>query len=469
MMAIRILFGLGIGLLVGACGIRSVPAPPGQLSPDEHFKYASVGIEDEEGIPYWIWRALPEVCADKLPAGEQGYAALGFQYEPGRDLPIGFAKKRVGGGDRVAINCAFCHVTAVRTAPGEPRRLLLGGPANTISPQAYARFLEACGSSPNLTAGRVLAAIEKIGGRLNWTERLTHRLLLVPGVRRGLQERQRMNAWMTPKPPWGPGRIDPFNPVKFGMLRLPVDGTIGNSDMMPIWNMQARASSPLHWDGLIKASVSDAVHSSALGDGATPKSIDLASLARVQEWMMRTPPPPFPYPVDRGLADSGRGIYQTHCAQCHEPGAARTGTVIPLAEIGTDRHRLDMWTPEAVKAYVAFADDYPWDMNSFQKTDGYVAVPLGGVWARAPYLHNGSVPYMTDLLEPVQRRPALFYRGSDLYDPVRVGFVSEGPDVERTGFRFDISVPANSNVGHVYGVDLTPSEKRALLEFLKTL
>ena len=51
-------------------------------------------------------------------------------------------------------------------------------------------------------------------------------------------------------PEWGPGRIDPFNPVKFGMLKLPVDQTIGNSDMVPIWNMQARQGMSLHWDGL---------------------------------------------------------------------------------------------------------------------------------------------------------------------------------------------------------------------------
>jgi cytochrome c5 len=465
----RIGFVLVVSVLVGACSIKSVPGPAGQLTPDEHFKYASVGIEEEAGIPYWIWRALPEVCADRLPAGRQGYAALGFQYEPGHDLPVGFAKRRVGGGDRVAINCAFCHVTAVRTAPGERPRLLLGGPTSTVSPQAYARFLEACGTSPQFTAANVLAAIEKVGGQLSWTERLTHRFLLVPGVRRGLRDIQRANAWMNSKPLWGPGRIDPFNPVKFGMLRMPVDATIGNSDMMPIWNVQGRASSSLHWDGLIHASVRDAVVTSALGDGARPKSLDFPSLARVEEWILRTPPPRFPFPIDQRLAANGRAIYDKQCAQCHAPGGERTGKVIPLGETGTDRHRLDMWTKEAVVAYSAYADDYPWDFKNFKKTDGYVAVPLDGLWARAPYLHNGSVPSLTDLLEPVERRPKLFYRGSDLYDPVRMGFASNGSEIEQTGFKYDTSLPGNSNTGHLWGVDLTPDEKRALVEFMKTL
>ena len=65
----------------------------------EHFKYGSVGIESEEGIPYWIWQVLPRMFADKLPGG---YASLGFIWEPGRELPIGFSKKNVArlGADR---------------------------------------------------------------------------------------------------------------------------------------------------------------------------------------------------------------------------------------------------------------------------------------------------------------------------------------------------------------------------------
>jgi len=462
-------FGAAFAVLLLTMFVRAVPAQAPPLPLDEHFKYASVGIEEAEGIPYWIWQAMPTVCADKLPATAKGYSALGFLWEQGKELPVGFAKRRGFGGDRVAINCAFCHVTAVRTAPTEPRRLVLGGPSNVIAPQAYARFLQSCAASPEFTADRVLAAIEKAGGRLSWTERLVHRLLLVPGVRRGLKEREEANAWMNSTPPWGPGRIDPFNGAKFVMLELPVDGTIGNSDMMPIWNMKARDNSPLHWDGLLRSSVREAALSSALGDGATRESIDLASLARVEEWMKATTPPPYPHPIDSALADSGKQVYDAQCAQCHAPGGARTGTVIPLAEVRTDRNRLDMWTPRAVEAYSAFADAYPWDLKSFQKTDGYVAVTLDGLWLRAPYLHNGSVPYLSTLLEPVERRPTVFYRGSDLFDSSRVGFVSEGPELERTGFRYETSVRGNSNEGHLWGVDLTPDQKRSLVEFLKTL
>ncbi len=96
-------------------------------------------------------------------------------------------------------------------------------------------------------------------------------------------------------------------------------------------------------------------------------------------------------------------------------------------------------------------------------------MPHDGLWLRAPYLHNGSVPTLTDLLEPPAQRPTRFWRGYDVYDPVKVGFVSTGREAERAGTPYDTSRPGNSNAGHVYGTTLPPESKRALLEYLKTL
>src|SRR6185369_9974308 len=91
---------------------------------------------------------------------------------------------------------------------------------------------------------------------------------------------------------------------------------------------------------------------------------------------------------------------------------------------------------------------------------GYNVQYLDGIWLRAPYLHNGSVPTLRDLLEPVDKRPAVFYRGNDLYDPVRVGFVS---NVQEEGgkhyFEFDTKVKGNANVGHAYGTELGADDK----------
>ncbi len=103
-----------------------------------------------------------------------------------------------------------------------------------------------------------------------------------------------------------------------------------------------------------------------------------------------------------------------------------------------------MWTPEAAEAYNAYADEYAWDFKHFLAPGGYVNVPLDGLWLRAPYLHNGSVPYLTEILEPRERRTKMFYRGNDLYDPERMGFVSEGPEAERSGAHTTRPSPATA-------------------------
>ena len=100
---------------------------------------------------------------------------------------------------------------------------------------------------------------------------------------------------------------------------------------------------------------------------------------------------------------------------------------------------------------------------------GYIAAFLDGIWLRAPYLHNGSVPSIRDLLKPVAERPRVFFRGYDVLDPVNVGFVSEGEEAERVGTRYDVSERASGNQGHEYGTKLSAKEKDALIEYLKTL
>ena len=146
-------------------------------------------------------------------------------------------------------------------------------------------------------------------------------------------------------------------------------------------------------------------------------------------------------------------------AELQQPLAARPGA----------GRRVRAWPEAAADALNAFGNGRDWAFSTFRTTDGYVAVPLDGLWLRAPYLHNGSVPSLADLLEPAERRPRGFWRGYDVIDPVKVGFISEGAAAEREGSWYDTTHPGNSNAGHDYGTALTPELKRALLEFLKTL
>ena len=100
--------------------------------------------------------------------------------------------------------------------------------------------------------------------------------------------------------------------------------------------------------------------------------------------------------------------------------------------------------------------------------------PLDAIWLRAPYLHNGSVPTLRDLLNPVEQRPKIFCRGGEVYDWKNLGFVStpvvSGSRLTCPGhFRYNVLVRGNSNKGHLYGTALSDADKTALMEFLKTL
>jgi hypothetical protein len=456
-------FPLLLGVLLVALAFTSKSA--GQMSAgDEHFKYGSVGIESEEGIPYWIWQVLPRMFPDKLPGG---YASLGFIWEPGRELPIGFAKKNVLGSARIAVNCAFCHTATYRTTPDAARVVVPGGATTLLKAQSFSRFLEAAAADPRFNGGDMLEEIGKIG-TLSFTESVSYRLLLIPATKRALQRHRKEFAWMDERPDWGRGRIDPLNPFKYRQLGQPIDQTIGHSDMTPLWGLGLRDGRALHWDGL-NPSLKEVLISSAIGNGASVKSVDLESLDRVGQWLRDLKPPSYPFPIDRSLADRGAQVFATECSACHGPEGARMGQVIPIAEVATDRHRLDTWTASSATAFNEYAAGKPWQFKSFRKTNGYVAMPLIGVWLNAPYLHNGSVPTLTDLLEPAENRPRRFYRGYDVYDPVRGGFVSQGSDAEREGEAFDTAKPGNGSGGHVYGTALTPDLKAALITYLKTL
>ena len=114
--------------------------------------------------------------------------------------------------------------------------------------------------------------------------------------------------------------------------------------------------------------------------------------------------------MSAGVAATGRPIYASQCSQCHDIGAPRTSRVIPLEEIGTDRERSLAWTQTAAEKSNEAVRKLGFSRPDLVKNSGYLSPPLDGIWMRAPYLHNGSAPTLRDLLEPVEKRPAVFYR-----------------------------------------------------------
>jgi hypothetical protein len=193
-------------------------------------------------------------------------------------------------------------------------------------------------------------------------------------------------------------------------------------------------------------------------------------------YLLELPSPRYPYRIDRSAAARGEVLYRQYCYSCHDPAGDRVGQVTPIEGVGTDRRRLDAWTPRIVELLDRVDEGYEWSLSTFVKTNGYVNSPLDGVWARGPYLHNGSVPTLWDLLTPAEQRnggATFFYTGHAVLDTVDVG---SRADVDRVGnrpsFRYDLTLPGNSNVGHTgatYGTELPDEEKRALIEYMKTL
>ncbi|MFA5921021.1 MAG: c-type cytochrome [Methylococcaceae bacterium] len=445
-------------------------------NPEALFKYGSIGGEQSQGIPYWIWRVMPKMFPEYLPR-VGGYAAFGLPWENGSETPVGFSIKTVGV-PRVAFNCAFCHTAQYRTEPNGRPKIVPAGPGHTVDPQGYSRFITQVAGDPKFNADAMMAEIAKIY-ELSWLDKIVYRYALIPGTKKALIKNGQQFGWTYEKPVWGPGRIDPFNPIKFGILQMGIDDTIGNSDMPPLWNMSARKKHAMHWDGL-NTDFHECAVAGAIGDGMTYETYASSAgdnLSGMEAWLMQVPAPksPFgadqaaPYQVNEALAATGKEVFDVNCATCHAANGQRSGTVIPVTEVGTDQHRADMWTAEAAKKYNAYQKEHDWGFSHFQNVEGYVAVLLDGIWLRGPYLHNGSVPSLRDLLKRPEERPSVFYRGYDVLNPVDVGFVSQGEAVEKVGFRYDIKVPGNSNAGHLYGTDLADEQKQALIEYLKTL
>jgi mono/diheme cytochrome c family protein len=472
-----------------------------------HFKYGSIGSEPGGSLldpiggvlpPYWIFANLPAICSDKLPGGPGGpggYASFGFVYEPGRDLPIGLSRRRRLGIDQVGLNCAVCHTGTVRDGPAATPRIVLGMPSQQLDLQAFEQFVLDCTLDNRLTA-------DNIGGRLprltaasgpSLFERALLRFGLIDRLKvQTLQLRNRIAPILAQMPGgaatgpnsvprWGRGRVDTFNPYKavqfnWSLDALPPDELIGAADFPSLWNQAPRDGLHLHWDG-DNDSVDERNLSASLGAGVTPVTVDHASLKRVHDWIWTLPPPEYPYDIDRELSARGAAVYAQQCVDCHADhrfrdgvkSGARLGLVDDIDRIGTDRHRLDSYTFEFAMNQYSLYPDSPYRFTHFRKTTGYANLPLDGIWLRGPYLHNGSVPTLRELLDAPENRPQIFYRGYDVFDQARVGFVSNVPAANgQTFFRYDTTVPGNGNGGHLYGTSLSDADKRAIVEYLKT-
>jgi hypothetical protein len=300
----------------------------------------------------------------------------------------------------------------------------------------------------------------------------------------------------------GPGRVDAFgaarnllfprdarkmqSPVSFPFIWDVPDTTQQQSEANAVW---------IHYDGNTN-SILERNIGQALGMGAVfnpnnyESTLRIENLHRLEVLTHKLSPPKWPGdvlgPIDETKAKAGEKLFNEMCHDCHQ------SRLFNLTDVGTDPERANSFGqpvavaggkpfPDAVKPILdslkarAFEDDgisadAQKTMDAphviWRATGQYLARPLTGVWATAPYLHNGSVPTLWHMLHPDQR-PKTFITGNAEYDPGKIGYMTSGK-----GWTFDTSQPGNSNIGHAgdkYGTNLTEDQKSALLEYLKTI
>jgi len=351
-----------------------------------------------------------------------------------------------------------------------------------------------------------------------------------------------------PTPNWGFGRLDAIgrasNTVFAPMHPCNLDSADAPVSIPKTWN--AWKYNWVQWNAFVENPLGRNL-AQALALGADPKTVDLTSLGWLENQLESLQPPHWEDvfgPVDSKLAEEGKALYHKGrpdrpvkgglCAHCHVPeshllkdcdGKAEWKVaMIPVDEIGTDETAAINYTTRLKKPVpgLGLSDPFPPAIamsaitskviaerleaqkvpeadrkhlqrcrtNKWLNAKEYKAPTHEGIWATAPYLHNGSVPNLYLMLSPKEERDKqakVFCVGHDLtYDPANVGFklTDQCPDP----FKFDTTLRNNGNKGHefrkandcekregqpgeggVLGCGLSDHERKALVEYLKTL
>ena len=247
------------------------------------------------------------------------------------------------------------------------------------------------------------------------------------------------------------------------------------ADVPPLWHVAKKTA--LYWNGMGRGDFSKLLmQASVLGiaDSAAAREVQ-ENFVDVVAWAKSLRPPKFPEEIDKSLAESGKLVFEDKCSGCHGTygeNGRYPNKLVSLPKVGTDPYyalyftrssKLDEWYNESW-----YATSEP--KSSMEPMEGYVAPPLDGIWATAPYLHNGSVPTLLALLDS-RFRPTYWSREEVDYtynfNAVGWNYVEvkkpKGDDV------YDTSLPGYGNLGHYFGDRLSTDNRMAVIEYLKTL
>ncbi|HEV3205289.1 MAG TPA: cytochrome c [Gemmataceae bacterium] len=294
------------------------------------------------------------------------------------------------------------------------------------------------------------------------------------------------------------GTIDPVNPTTFLFqfrdenlnLRKPINLPLSRdvcSDPPAWWLIKKKQTRD--WTGVVDARSTriDMVNLlTPLNSGDYIRKQE-GAFADIASYLLTIPAPKYPFPVDAAQAARGRQLFTQNCAKCHGTNGSDgqyPNQIVPLETLGTDpllaKAMSETMVDRLNKSWLAKEigpDGRPID---FAHNIAYQAPPLDGIWATAPYFHNGSVPTVYHVLNS-KARPKIHTRsyktGKEDYDSEKLGWKftvldqSPSPNLPPHERRkiYDTYEPGRGNAGHTFGDKLTEEERMAVIEYLKTL
>lgn len=409
-------------------------------------------------------------------------------------------------GARVEVSnlgCASCHSGVTYDAKGlpDPDRVWLGLPNTSLDLEAWTMAVYTAYRHGLDDPESLMQAVKTLFPEVSPAERFTLRHLVLPRVRARMKALEAQGRPL-PYPSGGPGVTNGVAALKMA-LKLPMQGAgkgeTGVTSIPDLGNRTWRTSllydgayapkgtvrqTPMTADGLtpqhVAAQATIATFFSVPSMGVKPRQTlhNQARAEAVFAFLATYRAPPFPGDIDAASAKRGQDVYAQSCAACHgtyDASLTRPALVsFPnwIGDVGTDPARAHAFSPELARA--VNASPYRNRMTA-EATGRYVAPLLSGLWATAPYLHNGSVPTIAALLDP-SSRPQRFLAGGHSLDYVRMG-IAQAPDGRYPkGYQpwsqpatIDATTPGYGNGGHTFGSGLTPQQKRDLISYLKRL
>ena len=441
---------------------------------DQFFHARALGAPYTTGIPYALWLAMMERYPQELGTSWSEFREkFGLITDPSRPTgrPVGFVlyDTKATATRFLMTNCSACHTGEING------QVINGLGSRSIRIHAFNSAVMHIARRDDFTPQQMLplAAAAAKHNEIPWGWRSRY------VTKTAIRQLKVLSAKYT-EIDAGPGRSAVLEFTK-AVHKQKVEPPYGFVRIRPVWTYSKRQSFGI--DGLMTGNLGAALAAVEFNKGMPAKYIvhHPNQWASLYAYVKTIPSPKYPGPIDSDLAKKGEQVFESSCARCHGsylPGAQPyKEKIIPLARIGTDPDRLRSITPQLITAT---------NQSIFGKyvrvenTGGYVATPLEAIWCRGPYLHNGSVPTLADLLLPAAQRPVSFFVGGDTaYDLQRLGVAYReelASDGSRRGvrasakqFEFNTRDPANSNGGHEFSSKLSAEDSVALLEYLKTL